>query len=86
MSRLHKPYWKRMLISLDQTFLNVLPSPLLNWWLEPAHPFGLEDETLSSVMGKNLEFCSVCRVVCKVVSFFFRQNTHCKDSIERDEV
>jgi len=77
-------YLWRLLLSFDQ-FLNVLLSPLLNLILpkESTSKFGNEDETISSVLGKNIKICRVCKMVCKLLALF--QNKHCINSIESDE-
>lgn len=57
--------------------------PLLNLMVAPGgHPFGNVDETMSSVMGKNIQSgtCLLCKYICKVLSLF--DNQHCKDAIE----
>lgn len=74
-----------MLTALDQT-VNAVFGPLLNLLLsEGGAPFGAADETLSSVMGKNVErgTCRVCTWVCRVLHAI--DSDHCRDSIERDE-
>jgi len=77
-------YFWRLLLSIDQ-FFNVLLSPLLNLLLKPSYPFGNEDETISSVMGKNLRLgsCRACYFVCRVLHLL--DKNHCKRSIEHDE-
>lgn len=80
---LKKPYWKRLLVWLDQG-ANVLFSPLLNINLPlGAYRFGYEDETLSSVFAKNAGDVAWCCVMCRVLNYF--DQSHCDKSIERDE-
>ena len=73
-----------ILITIDQG-ANVLFSLLLNAGLKPKHKFGNPDETLSSVMGKNVRAgsCRTCHFICKWLSFI--DKNHCKKSIEDDE-
>ncbi len=86
--RSRKAYWLRLLIAFDQ-FFNVLLSPLLNRFLPANHKeamrplFGFEDETLSSVFGKNARYVKWCYWMCQVLSRF--DSNHCEKSIERDE-
>ena len=82
---LPKPYWKRLLVWLDQG-VNVLLSPVLNIYLPPgAYRFGYEDETLSSVFAKNSRHHQVkwCCVMCKLLNLF--DQDHCTKNIELDE-
>jgi len=66
-------------------FLNVLFSPILNIIFSGSNKFGYPDETMSSVLGKNIRDnnCTLCNFVC----FFLRllDKNHCKKSIEDDE-
>jgi len=73
-----------MLISIDQ-LIAVLFSPVLNLFISGEHKFGDPDETISSVLGKNIKEnkCSVCKGVCYILNFF--QTKHCRKSIESDE-
>lgn len=66
-----KPYWKRVLISIDQ-FFNTIAD-------------GDEDETISSRMGKHLakRDCPFCNFMCGLLNLI--QKDHCKKSIEKDE-
>lgn len=68
-----KRYFWNILISLDQ-----LANTLL---------FGNPDETMSSRMGKKIEKgeCLGCFYLCRLLSWLFRQDKHCIQSIERDE-
>lgn len=78
-------YLWNILISLDQLG-NVALAPLLNALLRPtAARFGSPDETLSSVMGKNIEAgeCVGCRLLCRLLHVL--DPGHCEKSIERDE-
>lgn len=78
-----KHYILRLLVAFDQ-FINVLLSPLLNWWLCPQNGrFGSEDETLSSVFAKNAPHCKYCLGMCKALHWLDKD--HCKKSIEKDE-
>ena len=79
-----KTYLWNLIVSLDQTFLNVLLSPLWNKFT-PLKNFGAPDETLSSAMGKNIEkgVCMPCHLVCKILSRL--ELKHCTKSIEDDE-
>lgn len=79
-------YLVRTLVSMDQ-LANVIFSPLLNWLTsDGAYKFGHPDETLSSVMGKNIEkgHCRGCRWICRWILHPIDRN-HCVDSIEEDE-
>lgn len=77
-------YFWRVLLAIDQ-MANVFFSPVLNWVLKPKHLFGDEDETLSSVFGKNVRngSCRACHVMCLILHFI--DTNHCKKSIEEDE-
>jgi len=79
-----KAYGWRLLIALDQ-FFNVLLSPILNYFLpfNSLNYFGNEDETLSSVFGKNAGLCRWCFWLCRVLHL--ADKNHCKKSIEYDE-
>lgn len=80
---LPKPFWKRLVISIDQDF-NVWLSPILNQFLPlGGSRFGYEDETLSSVFAKNAQHARWCCVMCKLLNFL--EPDHCNKSIERDE-
>jgi len=79
-------YFMKILYSIDQT-INVVAAPLLNALTsENAYKFGNPDETLSSVMGKNVEkgACRGCRFICKYILHPLDRD-HCKDAIEEDE-
>lgn len=73
-----------VLITIDQG-VNTIFAPVLNWLMKPQYKFGNPDETLSSVMGKNVRAgsCPVCHFICNYLSLI--QNKHCKKSIEDDE-
>lgn len=76
-------YGWRLLLSIDQ-FFNVLLSPVLNLFLpKTAHRFGNEDETLSSVFGKNAATVTWCYWMCRLLHLF--DKGHCHKSIEHDE-
>jgi hypothetical protein len=72
------------LIAVDQ-LLNVLLSPVLNRVANPLYRFGDPDETLSSVMGKNVNagVCRGCYYVCRLLHLL--DPGHCEKSIEMDE-
>lgn len=82
MRRQTKAWFWRVLLSVDQ-FANVLLSPLLNLLLHPDNPdkFGYEDETLSSVFGKNRARCPACYWVCRALHRL--DPGHCDKSIEQ---
>lgn len=63
-----KRYFWNLLISIDQ-FINAILG-------------GDPDETLSSRMGKRVDTCPTCKVICKFLDIF--EKDHCKKSIERD--
>lgn len=68
-----------ILVSVDQT-LNVVLSPLMNRAFR-THRFGHEDETLSSVLGKEArEGNRRARLVCRLLHWFDRH--HCEKNIE----
>lgn len=73
---MHKPYFKKLLISISQ-FLCVL---LLN---------GHEDQTFSGEIGRRAEltgawyYLAIERVINAI---FFFDPDHCRSSIEKDEV
>jgi hypothetical protein len=77
-------YLWNLIVSIDQ-FFNTLLSPLLNLLLNPIYKFGNPDETISSVMGKNVEknTCRGCYYLCKIIHWFDKD--HCIKSIEHDE-
>lgn len=81
-----KDYLWRVLVSLDQTILNTILGPVWNFLLRPRYKFGNEDETMSSVLGKNVRngSCIGCYVLCRILHLF--DPGHCKKSIEDDEV
>lgn len=75
----------QVLVALDQ-FCNALFAPLLNLGLRPgAARFGFPDESLSSVMGKNVRagHCRGCRWICRLLHR--ADPHHCEKSIEADE-
>ena len=81
-------YFARNLIALDQ-LANTLLYPLLNLLLsDGSYLFGHEDETLSSVMGKNVRAgkCRGCYFICRWILHPIDKN-HCtrKGVIEDDE-
>jgi hypothetical protein len=64
-----KKYVLNLLISLDQLLNTILA--------------GDPDETLSSRMGKRLETCKLCAIVCKLLDRI--DPRHCHKTIEADE-
>jgi hypothetical protein len=85
-----KWYCKQVIVSLDQTLLNVLFSPIWNslYYKRIAFkgPFGFCDETLSSVLGKVFEDTTFSRRFARFVDWlFFWQKDHTSRSIEKDE-
>lgn len=64
-----KRYFWNILISIDQFFNTLLG--------------GDPDETLSSRMGKRVNDCKICYLLCKLLNIF--EKDHCEKSIERDE-
>ena len=79
-----KQYFWTILVWLDQG-VNVIFAPVLNriFNVRGDARFGSEDETLSSVFGKNTKNCKLCKGMCKFLALFEEQ--HCKKSIEEDE-
>jgi hypothetical protein len=77
-----KLFWD-VLIGLDQ-LVNVF-ARVLNPILNPKHKFGSPDETLSSVMGKNVRAgsCRLCFFMCRILNLV--DPRHCQKSIEEDE-
>lgn len=91
-------YLKRVAIWLTQS-LNTLFGPVFDaalfiaakrherktgFWPRPAW-FGDEDETTSSVLGKNSEWSGTCRWICRRLDKLFGEEYHCISSIETDE-
>ena len=78
-----KKYFWNILISIDQ-FFNVLLSPIFNLFTIDNN-FGAPDETISSVMGKNIREnrCKFCHIICYFLNKI--DENHCKKSIEEDE-
>ena len=64
-----KMYFWNILIAIDQ-FANTILG-------------GDPDETLSSRLGKYQHRCSICRLICKLLSKI--DYRHCQKSIESDE-
>ena len=80
------PYRWRVLLWLDQG-INVLLGPLFNLFVRQGGArFGDEDETMSSVMGKNASAgtCPVCSWICRWILHPIDRR-HCEDAIEEDE-
>lgn len=80
-------YAAKIMISLDQHW-QVIFSPLLNIGVTTEHRFGNEDETASSVVGKNLKATGDLR--WKIIEFFLSAileggKPHAVPSIEEDE-
>lgn len=79
-------YLWNVLLTIDQG-VNVMFSPVLNpIFGTDNNKFGNPDETLSSVLGKNIRAgdCKLCGAVCWVLNLL--QTDHCKKSIEQDNV
>lgn len=78
-----KEYLFKLLVWFDNG-VNVALGPLLNVLLR-TNRFGFNDETLSSVFGKEVRGgqCKFCFYVCRVL--YFLDKNHCKKSIEDDE-
>lgn len=84
-------YGKEVFIAYDQ-LLNVLLAPVFRWLFDyPAYDFGYADETISSVIGKNVlrgpQFSHRSLfIVNKWLSKLDpRSKNHSVDSIEHDE-
>lgn len=62
--------------------LGVMFSPMLNIVFYGGHKFGDMNETISSVLGKNIRDnnCFTCKIIC----FFLKiiDKNHCEKSIE----
>ena len=79
-------YFIRILYSIDQLF-NVILYPILNPLLgKGSYKFGHPDETISSVLGKNITsgHCKGCYFICRWILHPIHKE-HCKKSIENDE-
>lgn len=81
-------YFGKVAYSFDQ-FMNVLLYPLLNLFLsDGSYLFGHPDETISSVLGKNVKMgkCRGCYLICRLFLHPIDKN-HCtrKGVIEEDE-
>jgi hypothetical protein len=74
-------YLLEILIWLDQG-LNVVFGPLFNLILKPSYKFGSSDDTISEVLGRNQPDCRFCIWFCKILSWAFREEHHCKNSID----
>lgn len=80
-------YPLRILYATDQ-WLNVFLAPLLNLLLsDGSYKFGNPDETLSSVMGKNIKLgkCRGCYYICRVLHLFDKDHCMRPGVIEEDE-
>ena len=79
-----KEWFWACLLSLDQS-VNVFLGPPLNKMLDPLFRFGNEDETLSSVLGKNVRSgsCKGCYWTCRALHLL--DKNHCLEAIEEDE-
>lgn len=78
-------YLWNLLLLVDQG-VNTVAGPLLNLALRPkAARFGDPDETLSSVLGKNVQAgeCRGCKQICRLLNWI--DPGHCQTSIESDE-
>jgi len=64
-------YGFNILISIDQLANTILG--------------GDPDETISSRLGKRYTRSYPARVMCRVISYFFKEPKHCRNSIEADE-
>jgi hypothetical protein len=79
----------RLAYSIDQTF-NAMFSPYLNFFLDPKeHLFGHPDETVSSVIGKNMltDDRKHWKYIEKILVFVLEGNkrSHSDRAIEKDE-
>ena len=77
-------FW-RVLLTIDQS-ANVIFAPILNLFVQGSGAkFGDEDETLSSVFGKNVRSgtCRLCTIMCRLLHWL--DKGHCEKSIETDE-
>lgn len=93
-----KRYLMRLLIWLTQS-LNVWLGPVFDAALfiaakryqyktktwPPVAWFGDEDETTSSVLGKNSHWSTACVWICKKLDVLLKDKYHCQESIEHDE-
>lgn len=84
-------WFYRLTLSIDQ-FGNVLGDSLFNFWLlkDKGHiycsTFGNEDETISSVIGKNFNLNNLSKsgeLLRQILSYL--ENNHSVNSIEKDE-
>jgi len=69
-----KPYWKRVLIGVDQLFNAIL--------------MGNPDETMSGRMGERIYTGKATKaeiILCKILSVVMFENKHCLSSMEIDE-
>ncbi len=62
--------------------IGVMFSSVLNVIFHGGHKFGSIDETISSVLGKNIRDndCFSCKIICFFLDFINKD--HCKDSID----
>jgi hypothetical protein len=81
---------QRIALSIDQltnTCYPVLATKLfIKYDEDSSHKFGNEDETLSSVLGKNARIDNLSKFgkfVCKMLNNI--DNNHCANAIEKDE-
>ena len=82
-------YFARNFTAADQ-LANTIAYPILNLFLgNGSYKFGHQDETLSSVMGKNVRsgHCKGCYFICKDLNVieFWKTYDHCERVIEDDE-
>jgi len=67
--------------------MNVVLYPLLNPLLgDGSYKFGHPDETISSVLGKNITtgHCKGCYFICRYILHPLDKD-HCKQALEEDE-
>lgn len=79
-----KKYLWNIVVLIDQA-LNTVFGPLLNVLFGvKEHRFGDPDETLSSVLGKNVQDgeCVGCKFICRVLNWL--DPNHCAENIETD--
>lgn len=87
-------YFYKVSFSLDQLG-NVTCGPMMNdWMIHPnGHRFGEIDETISHVMGKNLEKNTLYPLgvkVSKTIDFFaylfVKEKTHCLNAAKKSQI
>ena len=75
---------KKLWLAPDQ-MINVWSAWFLNKPLSVKYRFGHEDETLSSVVGKNLTQGEHFVIIDNCLSYFLRDDNHSTESIEKNE-